>query len=229
MREFPARGNDAGFTLLEVLIAISIFAVVVSAVYGAYRTTFDTIASSERQVATASAARVILERMSADLESISTAEDGYLRGKRGEVDGRRADILSCVSLAHVVFSRKAPPVKRAALSYTITETESGLFDLYRADVPMTPQTNGATGDTAQAEILGKGLLELRITYVTADGQEVDEWDSAVTGTTAGNVTMKLPVMIRLQISFGDAEKGETDAIFRTAVALPVVPVVAGEG
>lgn len=100
----PHRAGN-GFTLLEVLISIALFALVISSVYGAYRATFATVHTTERQTVSGAAARVILERITADLEAVATDTSSSLLGKSGDVAGFRADSMSCVALAHVSFTR----------------------------------------------------------------------------------------------------------------------------
>jgi len=238
MRACTGQRPRAGFTLLEVLISISIFAVVISSVYAAYRATFTTVNATERQASYAAAARVILERISEDLESLSIEEDSYLRGKRGDIDGRRADSLTCIAFAHQVFQRSARPGGRTVLQYSLQQTESGLMDLYRSDVPVAPPGGGTaggtiTGEADAGELLGRGLQEFRITYVTADGQERDEWDSSgdeyVAQTGGTGATLALPALIRLQVRFADSAESEDSTIFRTAVALPVLSAAGTEG
>jgi len=237
MHACSGRQRLAGFTLLEVLISISIFAVVVSSVYAAYQATFATVNTTERQVAYATAARVILERLSEDLESLSLEQDSYLRGKRGDVDGMRADSLACIAFAHQVFRRSARSGGRAVLQYSLQQTESGLMDLYRSDIPVAPPGGGAAGqvlagEADAGELLGRGLQEFRITYVSADGQEYEEWDSSRENNLAGaggTETMVLPALIRLEVRFADSAESESGTLFRTAVALPVAPATGTEG
>lgn len=216
---------NLGFTLLEVLISITLFAIVISSVYGAYRATFRTVSGTEWQVEVAAAARVVLDRMSHDLTSLHVGEDGYLQGETGDVSGRRADTFSCLSAAHVVFQRSEQGGGLAVLTYAVEETESGLFNLYRSDISYLPGMENENRD-GQGELLVKGLRELRISYVAADGSESDSWSSGVETVSdedGKEQSIVLPVLIRLQIHFAESTESEEQTVFRTAVAMPKIP------
>lgn len=224
--------HKSGFTLLEVLIAITLFALVISSVYGAYRATFMTVNSTESSVNVAVAARIVLERMSEDLQMLYIGKGAYLKGRRGDIAGRRADTLSCLSSAHLLFHREERPAGLAALSYTVQETSSGRFDLYRSDVPLVIGSD-SEAEPDSGEPLGRGLEELRITYVDANGTEYDEWESGSESelVTAENekTGLRLPVLLRLQIRMADLSGETGSTLFRTAVALPeLVPDLSDE-
>lgn len=221
MRPVPARSRGAGFTLLEVLISISIFALVVSSVYGAYRATFQTVSSAERQAVSAAAARVILERFSEDLETIATDKDSYLLGQQGDIGDNRADGLSCISFAHLAFNRKERSSGRTVLTYSVVETEDGAIDLYRSDTPAIPGADGA--ETDKGLLLGRGLREFRITYVDANGNESEAWDSGSEAQEGGEAKITLPALVRLRIRLADSDEEGSGVVFRTAVPLPALP------
>jgi general secretion pathway protein J len=212
-----------GFTLLEVLISISIFALVVSSVYGAYRVTFQTVSSTEGQATAGAAARVMLERISEDLAMIATDSDGVLQGKRGDVGEGRADEFSCVAFAHLPFSRAEKKGGRANLVYSAEENESGRIDLYRSDSAIRP--GEATEEAGRGELLARDLLSFQLTYVAADGSESDAWDSGPdesAGSPADRTNnIALPVLIRIELLVATSPEDEKGIYFRTAVALPV--------
>lgn len=218
-----AKQAESGFTLIELLTSIFIFALVISSVYGAYRATFTTVNGTESRVALASAARVILERITDDLESLYIGEDGYIQGEKGDIGGHRADGLSCTSSAHLVFSRSELMAGVTVLKYTTEEEESGLLTLYRSDVPVLPGVTSGDDDE-KGVLLGKGLQAFQLTYVSADGNESEEWDSEPEGSGSGGSGEKkinLPAIVRVEIRFADSPESEDSTVFRTAVAMPV--------
>jgi len=62
--------NRSGFTLLEILIAVFLFAIVMSTMFGAYINVFQTIKSTEDDARIYKMARKCMERILMDLESI---------------------------------------------------------------------------------------------------------------------------------------------------------------
>ena len=62
--------KNRGFTLVELLLAIFIFSIVVSTVYGSYRVTFSLVNRTERKLEIAGRAHVVLERITEDISSL---------------------------------------------------------------------------------------------------------------------------------------------------------------
>ena len=89
-----------------MLLAIFIFAIVLSAVYGAYITTITAVDTTELQADINNKARTALERIATDLEGVYLGEGGSLNGRRQEIGGNRADTLDFTSTAHLVLSKK---------------------------------------------------------------------------------------------------------------------------
>ncbi len=113
--------NQRAFTLLEVLIAMSIFAVVLSMLYTAYTGTFRNIEETESQADLYQMARIVLERMTEDLESVymvsqqkasddeeETDQPARFVGTMSEIEGRRLDTLRFASKAHIFLMWRNP-------------------------------------------------------------------------------------------------------------------------
>ena len=61
---------DSGFTLLEILIAISIFAIVITTVFGSHNYVFSSARAVEEDIATYEMAKGCLSRITDDLGSL---------------------------------------------------------------------------------------------------------------------------------------------------------------
>lgn len=225
--------DRAGFTLLELLVAIAIFAVVISSVYGAYRATFHTISGTDEQVLHAAAARVIFERITEDLEALYTGEDGFFVGEKTELGEGRADTLKFLSSANLVFNREQVPAAKTTIEYKSRESESGGFDLIRVDTPQLPGQNNSADNNVEGEIFGKGLLSFSLSYFNEDGEQADDWQSTGTSSaesgTGGKQVLELPVLVRVEITLLAGSENGQSSMFRTSIALPRVYTEQQEG
>jgi general secretion pathway protein J len=209
------QGQERGFTLIELLIAIFIFAIVVSSVYGAYRSTFRTVHGSEALLSTSRNARVAMERMTDDLMAIADGPGGALRGEKLDLYGARGDSLAFVSTVHLVLNKTEALGGYALIAYSVEkDKEDGMLNLYRSDTVLLPGGN-RDGKDVRKEILAQGLKEVRFTYLDKDGKATDEWQS----DEGQKAEPLLPALIYLQLTFGKSIDSEGGTVFKSAVAL----------
>lgn len=205
-----------------MLLAIFIFSVVITTVYGAYRTTFRNIQSTESGAEQAERARIILERLTADLESVYSGVGGYLRGEQGEISDQRADTITFTSTAHIVFHRSEQQAGLAAIHYSASEDEeTGLVRLYRSDQPMLP--GAVENDREEGVLLGEGIAAFRLAYVDGDGSETDSWESKSEENEINeesSLPPRMPHLVRIELRLAGSAEDMPEGVFRTAVAVP---------
>lgn len=222
------RMNKKGFTLIEVLLAIFIFAVVISLIFTAYTGAIRIMNETDNQANISRMASIALERMTEDLESISTSTwikpdetdgspilSGRFLGVNDEIDGISADRIRFLSKARVIFADQGPSGGEVEISYYLKqdEEEQGLI-LYRSETS-TFEASPEEG-TGGLEVC-RGIRSLEITYLTGKGETVEEWDS-----TSLETNPLLPRIVFIILSFWDRTGEEIQAYtFRTSVALPL--------
>jgi len=220
----------AGFTLVEVLIAIFIFAIVISTVYGSYRATFQIVHGSEFQLKIADSARVVAERLAEDLGSLVTGPGGLFLGETHEFSGARGDSLSFVSAAHLILRKNDNNLGPVLVEYLVeSDEETGFLDLYRSDMVLLPGTT-TDGGERQRHLLCRGLREFRITYLDGDGNETDDWqvDEVVPEEVVPNEDSSgaepeessFPALVSIELRFAESVESDGSTVFKTAVALP---------
>lgn len=217
-----------GFTLLEILIAVFIFALIVSAIFTAYRGTFNVIEDTESQEDIYHMARVALERIIGDLEAAyspesarnreadrATSEPVLFQGGTREINDLRCSELRFLSLAHLSFSDERPLAQPAEIAYygAAAGIDGTVLDLYRSDTLLTheraePETGGL--------LLCKGLSTVDILYYDADGNPSESWNS-VEGASEG----KLPSRVSVRLEFPNPTDPERPLRFMTGVAIPM--------
>jgi prepilin-type N-terminal cleavage/methylation domain-containing protein len=204
----------AGFTLVELLIALVIFAAVISLTYGAYNTTFKVIGNASANSQYGERARITLERLVDDLESLYIGDNGVFIGESTVSGEFRQDSLRFTSRAHLVFTKNENPKGSALIAYTTaSEDEGDLIQLYRSDVPLLP---GVEAEEERGFLLCDGLREVAFTYIDKDGNESENW--AYDGGTGGG-TSELPAIVKIRIGFADEETEDGTLYYSSAAAI----------
>jgi hypothetical protein len=215
---------------MEILIAMFIFAVVLSTIYSSYTGTHRIMAVAGSQADIYAMARVALERMQEDLgsvyippkgdkspesdEEVADEEEGAFVGEDKEIEGRSADPLRFTSRAHLVFSEQEQASGTAEIAYFVEEDEEGEgFVLYRSDRPAFEEKpeEGAGGLA-----LCDRLVSVNFAYYDDEGEVYDNWDS-----TSDEFKDKIPKMVSITLEFENSADPETPFRFLTTVALPM--------
>lgn len=209
----PARDTgDGGFTLLELLIAFFLLTIVLSAVYGSYAATFQTVQQAGSRADDNARARVALSRIVEDLQSLYLGGDGYFRGAQDDIGGHRADGLDFTSTAHLRFHPDQLPAGYAYIRYTTRKNaETGELQLSRSDIGYRPGVRRA----GEGMVLCSGLAEVRFVYVDQDGARHDDWGS---GFVRGGGA-EVPVLVEITLRFPGEDDGGRGNVFTTAVSL----------
>ncbi len=165
----------AGFTLLEVLVAVGLLAIVLSIVYGLAAAMVavtdhvaDSLAENDRH-------RLVFERLNQDLAGIYQGESGYLLGRPPVVgDEPFLDFLSTASLTF------APGHRRSAVTrigyYLRADPEGDSVSLWRSEQPVTPATLFAGLPAGPMLAVITGLKDVRLHYLD-DQERFSTWDS----------------------------------------------------
>ena len=144
-RSCARAGSRRGFTLVEILVAIAILAVVLSTIYVSYISTMRIVRSLEYGDEIYYMARITLERMVLDLQSTCKEKDSYefttLKDSTGKLPFKGVSFLS---RAHLDFSGPGDSMAVAQISYELEgDPDSGGFSIIRRDV--LRQGEGSSG------------------------------------------------------------------------------------
>lgn len=230
-RLHPLHGNrnTAGFTLMEILIAIFILGMVVTTVLTSFNMVFSTTEALDRNAAVYEAARTCLNRIVTDLEQIHISKrplyrqpqpedppDPYrLLGVTEDVGGTSFAQLRFASRSHIPPSRPGDN-RIAQIWYYVMERNDGRLVLKRSD-RLYPYPD-LEKDAADA-VLCEDVKSLAFTYTDQEGADRDYWNS---DEEEFDYTTPQAVRIRLEIG------GQNDStVFETSVRLPVVRTKSG--
>ena len=207
---------SSGFTLLEILIAIAILALVVSSLFGAYSSTMETTEMVESARDVDQAARLALMQMVDDFSSLyykkaeGENEDSPFRFQGGmDGESEKGTVVQFASTAHLGFDGSFPNLRINRVSYVLEKQAENqrYYRLVRMELPFV-DLSGEREETAVE--LADTVESLTITYLNEDGETLSQWDSKAEETEG--ILPRL-VNIRLQLA------GEKSRVFSTTVAI----------
>jgi len=222
----PGSNNQdpvAGFTLMEILLAFLILAIVVSTILGSFNAVFSTTDSLENSSNYYDMAKNCLNRMSLDLSALYVIQpplykkpefddppDPYrVVGSAVEISGTEFAFFRFASSAHISLENNNRG-GIAEIVYYVQEKTDGQQVLKRAD-NLYPYP--LFEEKGSDPVLCRHVKSLAFTYYDAEGQESDAWDS-----DADEYEHATPAAIGIQLEIGNESDSYT---FATTVRLPV--------
>jgi len=207
--------RNQGFTLLELLMAIAIFAMVIGLAYSSYNATFHIINNATSQTETYSKAQTAMERIMGDLESYYPGKDMVFKGTSESMGGHRVDTLQFTSTAHIRLHPDTTYVSHILIHYQVQEDpDSDSLLLFRKEISV--QLEDETKDDPGL-LLCDNLQEVAFDYRNKDGEDVENWGEEEEIKDASS----LPDLITISLRFNDEEEGEAGTLFQTSLTLPV--------
>ena len=221
--------STAGLTLIEVMVAIAVLAMISMILYGAFATMRNSKAGLERLTDRYREGRLALARISRELQSaylsMHVPIDQQLAVSRTAFvgsPGTPADRLDFTSFAHRRLDRDAHESDQAEISYFGSENpdEDGVIDLARrtqSPIDLDPQTGG------RVEVLATDIDLFKIEYLDPLTSEwVDTWDT--TQATAQPDRLPLQVKVLLVLNGGrrtGVDQGRETIRLVTKIVLPI--------
>ncbi len=211
--------SRAGFTLLEIVIAIAILAVIFTGLYSAYSSTLDTTEAVESERDVEQAARLGLMQIADDLASLyyrevegGDAEPSPYRfeGADSEALDEGGTVLEFTTTASLDFNMVFPSLRINRVSYALekqADTER-YYRLVRRELPFADL--GGAGQESVIEVM-EGVETLSVSYFDQEGQVQSQWDSEA---PESETVLPRLVQVRLQLAAAKSR------LFTATVALP---------
>jgi general secretion pathway protein J len=212
--------QNKGFTLLELLLAITITAVIITIVNFAFFQSNKNIEAVRTQREAYQTVRIVMDRMVKDLtcaylpspvlRPTMTAQGISMYRFVGANDDSNSidkDTISFTTTTDIGFSKVPGGVCEVAYYLKEMENKKDVFTLMRREDP-TPHF-GSTKAGSEME-LAEGVLGMNIIYIDESSQELKEWDLSK--------KLTLPKQVKVTLSL---EAGKDKLTFTGTAALPL--------
>jgi type II secretion system protein J len=204
------RCQPAGFTLIEILLALVMFAMIAGVIFASFAAVMDGVEKGRQSADFYRIGRSALQRMTQEISAAVGSEvdpRAVFQGDKDTTATRRRDRITFVTIPYRRFTAKVPENELCRVSYYVAEDTHGRPALFR--------TEDCTLDAEQQE--GGTILELtdlvvglEITYYDT----VSEYDSWPPDSSGENT---LPCQVRVALTLRDDR--EYERMFFTAVPL----------
>lgn len=209
-RPMASRGK-AGFTLIEMIIAVALSAVIMMALFGMFSSVVDVASSIKFQESSSYGERTFEGILFDDLRSVYAASGDSFRfiGKSGSFLGLDGQIMEFCSSASLNSSGASPSFSLQRIEYVL-KSNSDTKDIYRREKSYC----GLSGEWEWVEVpILKGISDIDIRYFDSqDNAFITEWDGAKSRYPAA-VTVKVVYpdnrehLFTVELSVMAAEKG----------------------
>jgi type II secretion system protein J len=211
--------GEAGFTLVELLLALFLFALIAGVVFAAFAAVASGVEKGRQHIELYRVGRVALLRMAQEIGAaipapssrLGTVESGTaLLGKKhadGEIGQDRIDFLT---VPYRRYSASVPSYEICRVAYYVADNLQGKTALFREE-----DCSGEEDERRERAIrleLTDLAVGLSITYYNAE-KDYEEWPP-----TRDDQSL-LPCRVRLALTLRDAQRYER--AFITTVALPM--------
>jgi general secretion pathway protein J len=211
-----------GFTLIEIMVAVSVLAMVSTLVYGSFRGTFKTKAAIEAQAGRYRTVRIALERLSREVSQafLSQNEDtGQAERRTLFVGQHKSDVdeLRFSYFGHQRLYQDADEADTAQVVYygARSREDSRRMNLVRRETRRLGHVR-AENAPGEVDILCDDVVRLKLEYWDSrDKQWREDWKT----TTADGQPDRLPGRVKITLTVRD-ERGK-DVPFSTEARIAI--------
>lgn len=203
-----------GFTLLEVLLAMFILALVLAGVWSSYREIFSLTKEGEGSAKAYQSARAALDILARDLMALTPFRGHVVFSAEPETRGGK-------EFSRVSFAAKnrgnvwdeATPAGINSVLYRVREDRDGRNHLYRETAPL-PAIKDSKG---QGFVICEDVEALYLRFYDSEKKIRDSWETAA---PPGGKPGPLPRIVEVELHVKDGEK-RPPRRFSTSLMLPL--------
>lgn len=209
-----SRNNGAfqpdGFTLIEVLLALAMFATLAGVIFASFAAVSEGVDKGRQSADLYRVGRAAMQHMTQEISAaVWYADDARTTflSEDGEANDHPSDRVSFVTIPYRRFTENRPESELCDVSYFLAENAQGNTALFRSEDCTLDEEREEGGNKLELTAFAVGL---DVTVFDAEGDH-DSWPP---GNDEGS---KLPCYVRVALTLRDAQQYER--VFITTVPL----------
>lgn len=206
--------RDAGFTLVELLLALFLFALIAGVVFAAFAAVASGVEKGRQHIELYRVGRVALLRMAqevgAAMQPLVQSDTVGFQGKRNADGGTGYDRIDFLTIPYRRYSDNVPSYELCHVAYYVADNQQEKTALFREE-DCSGEEDERRERATRLELTDLAV-GLNITYYNAE-RDYEEWPP-----TRDDQNL-LPCRVRLTLTLRDAQQYER--AFITTVALPM--------
>ena len=202
--------TEDGFTLMEVLIAIAILAIVLSTVYESFVQTRKAIGKTEASIEELRGVRAAFSRMMQDVSMAFLVKDNdrtFFKGTDDHSEGYPNDSIDFTSYSNRMRNKDAKESDQTEVGYYMKRGNEGGSVLMKRVKRRIDDNPGYGGDSFE---ITEDIVGLNFRYLDS-GAWADSWDSSVNKT--------IPQAVEITIILKDSSGNEKT--FKSIAEIPL--------
>lgn len=174
--------DEQGFTLIELLAGVSIFSIIISAVYATFVAGITVKEHGQRAITEIQEVRMAMNRFSADLQHL-------LQYRQSTIEGDRRSISFYAAVARVTAGETISWIP-ARVEYT------GSPGSFTGDSSLTYHCSPLNGDSLSIPLVKRGLAEMALSYAALDSDGNIEWRDSWKSIPEFPLAIKVEILLK---------------------------------
>jgi len=228
--------RSAGFTLLEMLVAIAVLGVSMSLVYAVYLSVYSVIDHVTQAGAGQERASLLFSQMNRDIGGLYKGYSGSFKAGTTADTIDAEPFLQFTTTSALRFDPNRTVSPMVVVGYSLYRSGNGInYDLYRLEKRY--EYNPVSEEVGAGSILlvCEHIRSFTITYTDRYGAELDAWQARSSQATEKPEDDQFPTSIRVELELAPGPDGDAEStVFSTLIAvrpdrLAGLPDLAEEG
>ena len=206
--------EEVGFTLVEVLLALFLFALIAGVIFAAFAAVASGVEKGRQSIELYRVGRVALLHMAQEVGAAlppPTGSDMRFQGKKNADGGTGHDRIDFLTIPYRRYSDKVPSYELCRVAYYVADNPQEKTALFREE-DCSGEEDERRERATQLELTDLAV-GLEITYYDAE-KDYEEWPP-----NRDDQNLLLPCRVRLALTLRDAQ--QYTRAFITTVALPM--------